>query len=67
MGVVLPSEGDPGIVDGDNPVVGDGHTMCIAGQIVQDVFWTAKRWLRVDDPFFSKQGAQELREVFFVG
>ena len=59
MGVVLQSEGNLGIVDGDNPVVGDGHAMRIAGQIVQDMFWTAKRWLRVDDPFFSKQGAQE--------
>src|SRR5438093_8026383 len=67
MGVVLPSEGNLGIVDGDNPVVGDGHTMRVARQIVQDMFWTAKRWLRVDDPFFSKQGAQELREVSFVG
>src|SRR5207249_10017326 len=67
MGVVLPSEGNLGIVDGDNPVVGDGHAMRVARQIVQDVFWTAKRWFRVDDPVFSKQGAQECHEVSFVG
>lgn len=35
--------------------------------IVQDMFWTAKRRLAVDNPLFSKQGAQEYREVSFVG
>src|SRR6202007_622689 len=38
-----------------------------ASQIVQDVFGSAKRWLGVDDPVFSKQGAQKRPEGFFVG
>ena len=67
MRVVLPSEGNLGIADCENAVVGDGHAMRIASQIVQHMFWTAKRWFGVDDPFFSKQGAQECREGFFVG
>src|SRR5258708_23113887 len=66
MRVVLPSEGNLGIVDGENAVIGDGHAMRVTSQIAQDMFWTAKRWLGVDHPLFSKQGAQECREVFFV-
>src|SRR5262249_21330903 len=51
----------------ENPVIGNGYAMCIASQIVQNMFWSAKRRLGVDDPIFLKQGAQECREGFFVG
>ena len=67
MCIVLPSESDVGIADRENAVIGNSHAMRIASQIVQDMFWTAKRWLGVDDPVLSKQGAQECRELCFVG
>jgi hypothetical protein len=35
-----------GIADRENAVIGDGHAMRIASQIVQDMLWTAKRWLK---------------------
>jgi len=31
MRIILPAEGDLAISEGNDPVVGDGHTMCIAG------------------------------------
>src|SRR6202795_1422467 len=67
MRVVLPSEGDLGVVDRENPVIGNSHAMRIASQIVQDMWWTAERWLGINDPVFSKQGAQECRKGFFPG
>lgn len=65
--VVLPSEGDFRFADGENAVIGNSHAMGIPSQIMQDMVWSAKRWLGVDHPFFSKQGAQECRVVFFIG
>src|SRR6266404_9164307 len=48
MGVVLTSEGNLGIVDGDNPVVGDGHAMRVARQIAQDVARAPSRHSLID-------------------
>jgi hypothetical protein len=67
MGVVLPSEGDVGIVNRENAVIGNSHAMRVASQIVQHMLWTVKGWLGVNDPVFSKQGAQECCEGFFIG
>ena len=65
--IVFPSEEHLGFVDRHNAVVGNGHTMRIASQIVQDVFRPAKRWLGVNDPIFLKQGVQKCREGFLIG
>jgi len=67
MRVVFPSEDHLGFGDGENAVVGNGYAVGVASQIVQDVFGSAEWWLGVDDPVFSKQGAQECPEVLFVG
>ena len=41
--IVLPGEGDGLIVDADQPAVGDGDPMGVAGEIGQHGFWTGER------------------------
>jgi hypothetical protein len=36
-------------------MVGDRHAMRIAGQVVQNMFWSAERPLGVDNPIIVKQ------------
>src|SRR6266404_5636327 len=62
MGVVLPAERDVGIVDVNDSVVGDGYPVRVPGQILQHMFRPAKRWLGINHPVFTKQGAQECGE-----
>ena len=57
--VVFPPEGDLIAVHRQEPVIRDGHAMGIAGQVLQHVLRPAKGSLGVDDPFLSKQRAQE--------
>ena len=56
--VIPPTEADLGFVDGKKPVIGDGHAMRITSQILQDMFWTAKRRLRIDHPVLLRQGCR---------
>ena len=55
MRIILPAESDLAIRKGNNPMVGDGHTMCIAGQVMQNVLRTAERRFRVHDPVLAKE------------
>ena len=51
--IVLPSEDDAVAVAGDQPAVGDGDAVGIAGQIGQHGLWPAERALGIDHPFGS--------------
>ena len=62
--VVLPAEGDAIVLEGQEPMVGDSDTMRVAGQVVENMFRSAERWLGVDDPLLGKDLAQELPEAF---
>jgi len=55
MGVVSPAEGDAIVLEGHEPMVGDGDAMGIAGQVVENVFGTAKGRLGVDHPVLAEQ------------
>jgi hypothetical protein len=66
IGIVLPTEVDLRFGDGDNPMVGNGHTMGIPSQVLQDVVCTAKRWLGINDPILLKQSSQESAEILFL-
>ena len=59
MGIVFPAEGDLAIGEVDDPVVGDGHAMRVAGQIVEDVFGSSERRLGIDDPVVGEQRPDE--------
>ena len=48
--VVLPSEGDPALITGDQPAVGDRYPMGIARQIGEHRFGSSERALGVDHP-----------------
>jgi hypothetical protein len=50
VGVIFPSETDLRFIDGENPMVGNGDAMGITSQVLQDVVWTAKGWLGINDP-----------------
>src|SRR5271168_4452749 len=51
--VILPFEGDTGIIERDEAAVGDGDTMGVAGQVGQHGFRAAEWPLRVDHPLGS--------------
>jgi len=48
--VILPAEPDLAVVHGQQPVVGDGDTVGVASDIVEDLGWPGERPLRVDHP-----------------
>jgi hypothetical protein len=55
--IVFPSERHLAIVTGEEPSIGDGHAMCIAGKVAQDQLWPGQRGLRVDHPMHIKLSA----------
>src|SRR5215468_4725182 len=66
MRVVLPAETHGGIANGEQAMVGDGHAMGIASQIVKDVFGSAEGCFGIDDPVLLEQSAEEDSEVVFL-
>ena len=66
MRIVFPSERDLAVGKVDDPVVGDGDAMCIARQVVEDMFRPSERSLRVDYPVQAKQRAQKSMEGFLL-
>src|SRR5450631_1479335 len=67
MGIVFPAEGDLTIGEVDNPLVGDGDAVSVAGQVVQDMFGSAEWRFGVNDPVVTKQQPQESIEVLLFG
>ena len=65
--IVLPSEGDTAPVAGDQPAIGDGDAVGIAGQIEQHGLWPAERALGIDHPFGPAQWGEIRRERLGVG
>ena len=63
MSVVLPSEGDPIVVEGDETMVGDGNAVSVASQVVEDMFCPAERRLGVDDPVLTEELIEETAEA----
>ena len=59
MPVVLPAEPNLAVIDGHQPVVGDGDAMSIPPDIVENLCRPGERPLRIDHPF----GVASRREV----
>jgi hypothetical protein len=59
VGIVFPAESDLIAFHGDQPVIGDGHTMGVAGHVVEHMFGSAKRFLGIYHPVVTKQRAQQ--------
>jgi hypothetical protein len=62
--VIPPTEADLRFVVRKKPVIGDGHAMRITSQILQDMFWTAKRRLRVDDQSCAERLSRNVANAF---
>ena len=57
--VVLVAEGHLAVLQGDEPVVRDGDTMRIAGQVGEDVLGILEGLFGVDHPLLGTQGGEE--------
>ena len=62
MGVVLPPETDLAVLEGDQPMVGNGDAMGVTGQVVQNIVRTAKGRLGVNDPVLAEEGTNQRPE-----
>ena len=65
--VVLPPEGNLAVRNVDDPVIGNGHSVGVAGQVMKNMFWPSEGPLGIDHPVMTKEGAQEGAEGFFIG
>jgi hypothetical protein len=59
VGIILPSECDVAVGHGHEAVVGNGHSMRIAGQILEYVFWSAEWRFGINDPILPEQLPQK--------
>jgi hypothetical protein len=59
MGPVSPAEGNLSIHKGDQAMVGNGYSMCVAAEIAENIFRTAEWPLAVDDPVVAVEFADE--------
>ena len=55
---IAPAKSHLAIGKGDQAMVGDGHAMGVAAEILQHIFGAAKGTLQVHHPVFSKQWPQ---------
>lgn len=60
-------ESDLLLVDSGDAVVGDGDTMGIAAEVIEELFRRTERPFRVDIPGFVPQGLDELVEASRIG
>jgi hypothetical protein len=60
---IAPSEvGDAAVLEGHEEMVGNRDTMCIAGQIVENVPGAGEGWLGVDDPVLLAEFPERVTE-----
>jgi hypothetical protein len=57
--VILVTEGHLAVLQGDEPVIGEGHAMRITGQILQDMLGVLEGLLRIDHPLLVTQHGEE--------
>src|SRR5271169_1399935 len=56
---VPPLKSDLTVFEAQQPAVGDGHAVRVAGQILQYIFRPAERWFRIDHPLDTFQLSQQ--------
>jgi len=55
--IILPAEGNLVMLEGHEPVVGDGDAMGVAGEITKHMMGSAEGWLGIDDPVLTEKGS----------
>jgi len=66
VGVVLPAERHVAISKVDDPVVGDGNAVGVAGQVLKNVLRSAERRFGVHDPVLPEERTKKGTEGPFV-
>src|SRR6516162_2177352 len=66
VAVILPFEGDPGIVECDKAAVGNGDTVSVARKIGQDCLWSAEWVVYAKRPFGPAQRREMIVECFGI-
>src|SRR5215469_6130851 len=61
--IILPAEGDAALGMAEDPIVGQGQSVGVAGEILNGGCRSSERFFRVDDPF----GISERIEVSLKG
>lgn len=62
VSIILPAESNLAIGKGNDPMVGDGHAMCIASQVMKYVLRTAEGRFGVYDPVLAEQRTKKRTE-----
>src|SRR5262245_25783636 len=60
VAVILPPEGDLPMVTGEEPPIGDGNAMRVAGEVAQHRGWARERPLGIHDPLGLAQGGDQV-------
>ena len=66
VGGIPPSEGHLAILQADQAAIGDSHSMCIAGQVLDDVFRTTEGAPDMHDPVPTAQLTNESVELGWI-
>ena len=62
VGIVSPAEGDAIALKGHEAMVGNGDAVGVAGQVVENMFGAAERWLGVNDPVLLAELPEKVAE-----
>ena len=60
---VAPTKSDLVVGKRDQAMVGDGHAMGVAAQILEHILGAAKGWFGVDDPVFRNSGLSQEAKI----
>jgi hypothetical protein len=64
MRIILPAEGDFAVGKVHDPVIGNSDAMCVAGQILENMFRSAEWWPCIDYPVLTEERPKEGVERF---
>ena len=67
MGVILPVKSDALLVEGQQAMIGNGHTMGVATQIAQHLQGATEGRLGIDHPVVAVQPTDQFSELRRVG
>ena len=59
--IIFLAEGHLAVLQGDEPLVGDGDAMGIAGQVLQDMLGVLERFFGIDDPLLGRAASARNR------
>ena len=62
VGIVSPAERDAIVFQGHEAMVGNGDAVGVAGQVVENMFCAAERWLGINDPVLLAELPEEVAE-----